>query len=42
MLAQIDAELATAGPAEKRRLQGRADLIRELLAPRLHPPEEGQ
>jgi len=34
MLAQIEADLATAGPAEKRRLRQRAELMRELLNPR--------
>jgi hypothetical protein len=38
MLAQIEADLATAGPAEIRRLHWRAKLIRELLAPRRSPP----
>jgi hypothetical protein len=33
MLAQIEADLATAGPAETRRLCQRAELIRELLTP---------
>jgi hypothetical protein len=33
MLAQIKAELATAGPAKTRRLRQRAELIRGLLAP---------
>ena len=33
MLDQIEAELATAGPAKTRRLRRRAELIRELLAP---------
>ena len=37
MLAQIEAELATAGSAETRRLSQRAELIRELLAPRRSP-----
>jgi hypothetical protein len=32
MLAQIESEIANAGPVEKRRLQRRAELIRELLA----------
>jgi hypothetical protein len=31
MLAQIEADLTTAGPAEARHLRHRADLIRELL-----------
>jgi hypothetical protein len=30
---KIETELATAGPAETRRLRQRAELIRELLAP---------
>jgi hypothetical protein len=34
MLEQIEAGLATAGPAEKRRLRQRAELMRELLNPR--------
>ena len=34
MLAEIEADLATAGPAETRRLHQRAELIRELLTPR--------
>jgi hypothetical protein len=34
MLEQIESEIATAHPAEKRRLQKRAELIRHLLAPR--------
>jgi hypothetical protein len=33
MLAQIETELATAGPVETRRLRERAELIRELLTP---------
>jgi hypothetical protein len=33
MLQEIEAELATAGPAETRRLRKRAELIRELLTP---------
>jgi hypothetical protein len=33
MLAQIEADLATAGPAKTRRLLQRAGLIRELLTP---------
>ena len=37
MLAQIESEIANAGPGEKRRLQRRAELIRELLAPILQP-----
>jgi hypothetical protein len=38
MLAQIEAELAGAGPAETRRLRQRADLIRGLLTPRPADP----
>jgi hypothetical protein len=38
MLEKIEAHLATAGPAETRRLLQRAELIRELLAPRRSPP----
>jgi hypothetical protein len=34
MLEKIEADLATAGPAKTRRLRQRAELIRELLAPR--------
>jgi hypothetical protein len=37
MLEKIEAELATAGPAKTRRLRRRAELIRELLAPRRSP-----
>ena len=33
MLEKIEAELAKARPAEKRRLQERAELVRVLLAP---------
>jgi hypothetical protein len=33
MLAEIEAELATAGPVEMRRLHQRAELICELLTP---------
>lgn len=33
MLERIEAALATAGPAETRRLRERAGLIRELLTP---------
>jgi hypothetical protein len=33
MLAEIEVDLATAGPAETRRLRQRAELIRDLLAP---------
>jgi len=38
MLAQIEAHLATAGPAETRRLRQRAELIHELLMPRGRSP----
>ena len=34
MLAKIEADLATAGPAKARRLRQRAELIRGLLTPR--------
>ena len=34
ILEQIEIDLATAGPAEKRRLRQRAELVRGLLAPR--------
>jgi hypothetical protein len=34
MLEKIEVEITTAGPEEKRRLETRAQLIRELLAPR--------
>jgi hypothetical protein len=37
MLAQIEADLATAGPAETRRLRQRAELIHGLLAPNGSP-----
>jgi hypothetical protein len=33
MLEKIEAALASAGPAETRRLRQRAELIRELLTP---------
>ena len=33
MLEKIETTLATAGPAEARRLRQRAELIRELLTP---------
>ena len=33
MLQEIEADLATAGPTETRRLRRRAELIRELLTP---------
>jgi hypothetical protein len=35
---KIEADLATAGPIETRRLRQRAELIRELLAPRGRSP----
>jgi hypothetical protein len=35
MLAEIEAELATAGPTERCRLRQRAELMRSLLAPNL-------
>jgi hypothetical protein len=38
MLEQIEADFATAGPAETRRLSQRAELIRELLTPRRRSP----
>lgn len=34
MLAEIEKEIATAGPGQKPSLEGRAQLIRKLLAPR--------
>jgi hypothetical protein len=37
MLAKIETDLATAAPAETRRLSQRAELIRELLASRRSP-----
>jgi hypothetical protein len=37
LLAQIEVDLAIAAPAEVRRLRRRAELIRELLAPRRSP-----
>jgi hypothetical protein len=37
MLREIEAALATAGPAETRRLHRRAELVRELLTPRQSP-----
>jgi len=39
MLDQIEVDLATAGPAETRRLRQRADLIRELITPIGSPPQ---
>jgi hypothetical protein len=38
MLEKIEADLATAGPAETQRLRQRAELIRELLTPSGSPP----
>jgi hypothetical protein len=38
MLEKIEAELATAGPAETRRLRQRAQLILDLLTPEGQPP----
>jgi hypothetical protein len=38
ILAQIEVDLATADPAETRRLHQRAELIRELLTPRGRSP----
>jgi hypothetical protein len=38
MLQEIETKLATAGPAETRRLHQRAELIRELLTPRRRSP----
>jgi hypothetical protein len=38
MLAKIEADLATAGPAKTRRLPKRAELIRKLLTPRRRSP----
>ena len=38
MLERIEAELATAGPAETQRLRQRADLLRGLLRPRRRSP----
>jgi hypothetical protein len=38
MLEKIEAELATAGPAETRRLRQRAELVRELLGPQERSP----
>ena len=38
MLAQIEADLATAGPAATGRLRQRVELIRELLAPQWRSP----
>jgi len=38
MLEKIEAALATAGPAETRRLRQRAELIRELLTLRRRSP----
>jgi hypothetical protein len=38
MLEKIEADLATVGPADTRRLSQRAELIRELLTPRRRSP----
>jgi hypothetical protein len=38
LLENIEAELATAGAAEKWRLRERAELVRELLRPNGSPP----
>ena len=38
MLSEIEADLATAGPAKTQRLRQRAELIRRLLTPRSPPP----
>ena len=38
MLERIEVKLATAGPAETRRLRQRAELIRGLLTPSGSPP----
>jgi hypothetical protein len=38
MLEKIEADLATAGPTKTGRLRQRADLIRELLTPKLADP----
>jgi hypothetical protein len=38
MLEKIEADLATAGPAETRRFHQQAELIRELLTPRATEP----
>ena len=38
MLEKIEANLATAGPGETRRLRQRAELIRGLLTPRRRSP----
>jgi hypothetical protein len=38
MLEKIETDLATAGPAETRRLSQRAELIRGLLTPRRRSP----
>ena len=34
MLAKIESELANVGPTDRRHLQDRAELVRELLTPR--------
>jgi hypothetical protein len=38
MLEKIETDLATAGPAETRRLRRRAELIQEVLTPSGSPP----
>jgi hypothetical protein len=38
MLEEIETQLTTARPAERRRLRQRAKLIRELLTPRRRSP----
>jgi hypothetical protein len=38
MLTEIETALATAGPVEARRLRQRAQLILDLLTPRLQSP----
>jgi hypothetical protein len=38
MLAETDAQIATAAPAEKERLQQRAKVLREWITPKLKAP----
>jgi len=38
MLAETEARIATAEPAEKARLQGRADVLREWITPKSTMP----
>ena len=38
MLAETEAKLATAEPAEKARLQERAEVLREWITPKLKAP----